>query len=171
MLESLPRKLIIVANRSQIKPNSYRYTSVKHTSLFLQISVKLYKLLVIKGTGLNKGHNTTLLMLQVSYTKNVLIYLFVRVLDATPRDFCHMLHIIHCPLILYQFTFMRQVLDRALRDLYHLLKHVERTETDAVLLTHTDRGLEVLDKFMKDFLFPEQTLTKKISVLDPPGQS
>ncbi|XP_066278108.1 transport and Golgi organization protein 6 homolog [Branchiostoma lanceolatum] len=58
-----------------------------------------------------------------------------------------------------------KVLDNVLRDLYRLLKHTARVEKDDTTKTHVYIALEELDTIMKDFLFPKQTLEKKITVL------
>ncbi|XP_013416415.1 transport and Golgi organization protein 6 homolog [Lingula anatina] len=61
-----------------------------------------------------------------------------------------------------------KVLESELRDIYRLLKHVMTVETDDVIKLHAQMASEELETTMKSFLFPEQTFTKKISVLDPP---
>ena len=53
-----------------------------------------------------------------------------------------------------------------LREVYHLLKGVESTEEDALTRSHAQAALGALDTTMRQFLFPEQALSKKISVLD-----
>ncbi|KAI8479639.1 Transport and Golgi organization protein 6 [Branchiostoma belcheri] len=58
-----------------------------------------------------------------------------------------------------------KVLDAVLRDLYRLLKHTAQVEKDDTTKTHVYIALEELDTIMKDFLFPKQTLEKKITVL------
>lgn len=52
-----------------------------------------------------------------------------------------------------------------LKDLYHLLKHVVRLESDDVAKLHAQLALEELDEIMRNFLFPPQKLEKKVVVL------
>ena len=54
-----------------------------------------------------------------------------------------------------------------LRDFYRLLKHCQTVETDDVLQLHIELACREIDTFMKQFLFPVPTLTKRIHVLDP----
>jgi len=54
-----------------------------------------------------------------------------------------------------------------LRDLYQLLKHCLMVETDDVLCLHVQLACDEIDIFMKQFLFPAPSLTKRIHVLDP----
>ncbi|XP_077888708.1 transport and Golgi organization protein 6 homolog isoform X1 [Ictidomys tridecemlineatus] len=58
-----------------------------------------------------------------------------------------------------------EVLRDVLKDLYHLLKHVVRLESDDVAKLHAQLALEELDEIMRNFLFPPQKLEKKIMVL------
>ncbi|XP_036202052.1 transport and Golgi organization protein 6 homolog isoform X1 [Myotis myotis] len=58
-----------------------------------------------------------------------------------------------------------EVLRDVLKDLYHLLKHVVRSEPDDVARLHAQLALEELDEIMRNFLFPPQKLEKKIVVL------
>uniref|UniRef100_A0A8D2DAP4 Transport and golgi organization 6 homolog n=1 Tax=Sciurus vulgaris TaxID=55149 RepID=A0A8D2DAP4_SCIVU len=58
-----------------------------------------------------------------------------------------------------------EVLRDVLKDLYHLLKHVVRLESDDVARLHAQLALEELDEIMRNFLFPPQKLEKKIMVL------
>ncbi|XP_072038821.1 transport and Golgi organization protein 6 homolog [Amphiura filiformis] len=58
-----------------------------------------------------------------------------------------------------------QVLEGVMRDLYRQLKLAITVEKDDVLLLHAQLALEELDIIMKDYLFPKQTLSKKITVL------
>ncbi|XP_071502546.1 transport and Golgi organization protein 6 homolog [Diadema antillarum] len=60
-----------------------------------------------------------------------------------------------------------QVLDAVLRDVYRCLKQARGTTTDEVLLLHTQLALEELDLIMRNYLFPKQTLEKKITILHP----
>ena len=62
-----------------------------------------------------------------------------------------------------------QVLGTALKDLYQVLKQVSQTEKDDTVLLHVRMALEELDRIMKKFLFPLQSLAKKIHVLDSPN--
>lgn len=55
-----------------------------------------------------------------------------------------------------------------LRDFYRLLKHCHTVETDDdVLRLQVQLACDEIDAFMKEFLFPAPTLTKRIHVLDP----
>ena len=56
-----------------------------------------------------------------------------------------------------------------MKEVYQLLKHVERTEKDDTVKQHVHMALEALDQNMRKFLFPLQTLTKKLHVLDSPN--
>ncbi|XP_044519086.1 transport and Golgi organization protein 6 homolog [Gracilinanus agilis] len=58
-----------------------------------------------------------------------------------------------------------EVLRDVLKDLYRLLKHVARSEPDEAARLHAQLALEELDDIMRRFLFPPQTLEKKIVVL------
>ncbi|XP_019360908.1 PREDICTED: transport and Golgi organization protein 6 homolog [Gavialis gangeticus] len=58
-----------------------------------------------------------------------------------------------------------EVLRDVLRDLYRLLKWVVASERDQVTVLHAQLALEELDDIMRRFLFPPQTLEKKIVVL------
>ncbi|XP_036608684.1 transport and Golgi organization protein 6 homolog isoform X2 [Trichosurus vulpecula] len=58
-----------------------------------------------------------------------------------------------------------EVLRDVLKDLYHLLKHVVRSEPDEATQLHAQLALEELDEIMRSFLFPPQRLEKKIVVL------
>ncbi|XP_053127528.1 transport and Golgi organization protein 6 homolog [Hemicordylus capensis] len=58
-----------------------------------------------------------------------------------------------------------EVLRDVLLDLYRLLKSVVRCERDEVTVLHAQLALEELDGIMRQFLFPQQTLEKKIVVL------
>lgn len=58
-----------------------------------------------------------------------------------------------------------EVLRDVLKDLYHLLKHVVQLEPDDVARLHAQLALEELDEIMRNFLFPQQKLEKKIVVL------
>ncbi|VDI13675.1 Hypothetical predicted protein [Mytilus galloprovincialis] len=60
---------------------------------------------------------------------------------------------------------MLQVLESVLRDLYHLLKLTLKTEKEEKVKDHILLSLNELDDIMKDYLFPKQTLKKKIIVL------
>ncbi|XP_063440980.1 transport and Golgi organization protein 6 homolog [Mytilus trossulus] len=60
---------------------------------------------------------------------------------------------------------MLQVLESVLRDLYHLLKLTLKTEKEEKVKDHILLSLNELDDIMKDYLFPKQTLQKKITVL------
>lgn len=54
-----------------------------------------------------------------------------------------------------------------LRDFYRMLRHCQTVETDDVLRLHVQLAADEIDEFMKAFLFPASTLTKRIHVLDP----
>ena len=60
-----------------------------------------------------------------------------------------------------------QLLGGSLRDVYRLLKQVEATERDTLTQAHAQAALGELDSVMRAYLFPQETLTKKISILDP----
>ncbi len=51
-------------------------------------------------------------------------------------------------------------------DLYRTLKHVIRVDQNEAVLLHARLALDELDHVMRDYLFPTQTLTKRIHVLD-----
>lgn len=59
------------------------------------------------------------------------------------------------------------MLGPVLRDVYRLLKLLRSTEKDDGVLFHVQLAMDELDTIMNDYLFPKQTLTKKIHVLDP----
>ena len=58
-----------------------------------------------------------------------------------------------------------QVLDSMLKNLYRLLKKLLTTDTDAAVRLHANIALVQLDSVAREFLFPKQTLQKKIQVL------
>ncbi|XP_034282579.1 transport and Golgi organization protein 6 homolog isoform X1 [Pantherophis guttatus] len=58
-----------------------------------------------------------------------------------------------------------EVLRDVLLDLYRLLKFVVRCEQDEVTVLHAQLALEELDGLLRQFLFPPQTLQKKIEIL------
>eukprot|EP00731_Ephydatia_muelleri_P038312 Em0714g7a len=60
-----------------------------------------------------------------------------------------------------------ELLGGSLRDVYRLLKQVEATERDTLTQAHAQAALGELDSVMRAYLFPQETLTKKISILDP----
>ena len=58
------------------------------------------------------------------------------------------------------------VLGDSLHDIYHLLKHVEEErEGDELTRTHARAALGELDRVMRDWIFPQQTLSKNITIL------
>ncbi|XP_071959551.1 transport and Golgi organization protein 6 homolog [Antedon mediterranea] len=57
------------------------------------------------------------------------------------------------------------VLESSLLDLYRSLKHILATENDDVVKLHAELALNEMDLFMREYLFPKQTLSKKIVVL------
>lgn len=59
-----------------------------------------------------------------------------------------------------------QVLGDGLPEVYRLLKQVERREMDELTRAHAQAALGELDTIMRELLFPQQTLAKKITVLD-----
>lgn len=67
------------------------------------------------------------------------------------------------------FCCLLQVLDSALRDLYKMLKHVYTVEKDDTVKLHITMALKQLHQIMTDFLFPKQTLTKRISITQSPN--
>jgi hypothetical protein len=60
-----------------------------------------------------------------------------------------------------------EVLQGSLKDFYRLLKRVVVMETDDIVVSHAQSALQVLDRIMRELLFPQQTLTKKISIVSP----
>ncbi|GCC16806.1 hypothetical protein chiPu_0020401 [Chiloscyllium punctatum] len=58
-----------------------------------------------------------------------------------------------------------QILDEVLQDLYRLLKYVNQTDEDEVVVLHAQIALEELDHIVRRFLFPEEKLQKKIVIL------
>ena len=58
------------------------------------------------------------------------------------------------------------MLQDILLDLYRTLKAVENQTVDELTKDHALDALAELDEILRSFLFPEQNLTKKISVLD-----
>ena len=62
---------------------------------------------------------------------------------------------------------MSQVLGSLLTEFYRLLKHTLVVDKDDVVKLHVQLALEELDVVARDFMFPKQTLTKRIHVLDP----
>lgn len=58
-----------------------------------------------------------------------------------------------------------QVLGDSLRDVYRLLKQVEGSERDELTRAHAQAALGELDRVMREWIFPQQTLEKKISIL------
>ena len=67
----------------------------------------------------------------------------------------------------HQLKLILQILESAIKDLYKLLKHVASTEKEQSVLIHVHLALQELDGIMRELLFPKQTLTKRIRVLDP----
>ncbi|XP_074646792.1 transport and Golgi organization protein 6 homolog [Tubulanus polymorphus] len=61
-----------------------------------------------------------------------------------------------------------KILDSILRELYRLLKLIATTEKEETVLIHVGLALEELDEIMKNFLFPKQSLSHQIYVLDAP---
>ena len=58
------------------------------------------------------------------------------------------------------------VLGDSLRDVYHLLKRVEgESHRDELTKTHARAALGQLDHVMREWIFPQQTFSKKITVL------
>ena len=49
--------------------------------------------------------------------------------------------------------------------MYQLLKLVEAVDTDIVTRTHAQVALGELNSITREYLFPEQTFTKRIQVL------
>ena len=59
------------------------------------------------------------------------------------------------------------VLGESLRDIYRLLKQVEgEGGRDELTRTHARAALGELDRVMRDWAFPQQTLSRKITILD-----
>ena len=65
------------------------------------------------------------------------------------------------------FPLFPQVLETTLRDVYRLLKLVNVSEREEMVRVHVQLALEELDTIMREQLFPKQTFTKRIRVLDP----
>ena len=61
------------------------------------------------------------------------------------------------------------MLDSVLRDFYRLLKRVTTIERDEVVKLHAIMALEELNIVMTQFLFPPQTLEKRIGVTSSPN--
>ena len=59
-----------------------------------------------------------------------------------------------------------QVLDSVLLDLYRLLKLIVTTEKDEKVRLNANLALNELEDTMKDYVFPQQKLEKRIRVLD-----
>ena len=58
------------------------------------------------------------------------------------------------------------ILEDSLRDVYRLLKCVEgERERDDLTRAHAQAALGQLDSVMKDWVFPQQKLTKNITIL------
>jgi hypothetical protein len=55
-----------------------------------------------------------------------------------------------------------------MQNFYRMLKYVGSVEKDDVVRLHVQLAREEIDCFMKEFLFPQQNLVKRIHVLDPP---
>ena len=58
------------------------------------------------------------------------------------------------------------MLGDSLGPVYSLLKQVEGTDPDPLTQTHAQAALGELDTAMRRSIFPPQTLSKKISILD-----
>ena len=61
-----------------------------------------------------------------------------------------------------------KTLSGLLSKLYKLLKQTMKSNKDELVQMHVQMALGELDALMKDFLFPKQTLSVNIRVLDPP---
>ena len=57
------------------------------------------------------------------------------------------------------------ILGESLRDIYRLLKQGEGGR-DELTRTHARAALGELDRVMRDWAFPQQTLSRKITILD-----
>ncbi|XP_033117179.1 transport and Golgi organization protein 6 homolog [Anneissia japonica] len=57
------------------------------------------------------------------------------------------------------------ILESSLLNLYRTLKLTLRTESDDVVKLHAELALQEMDIFMREYLFPKQSLSKKIIVL------
>ena len=55
-----------------------------------------------------------------------------------------------------------------MQNFYRMLKHVSTVEKDDVVRLHAHLAREEIDTFMKDLVFPQQNLVKRIHVIDPP---
>ena len=58
-----------------------------------------------------------------------------------------------------------QVLEEVMKDIYRSLRLALSIEKDDIIRLHCQLALEEIDIIMRDFLFPKQSLTKKIIVL------
>lgn len=58
-------------------------------------------------------------------------------------------------------------MDSVIKDLYKLLKHSLTVEKEDSIKLHVTLALNELDTIMRELLFPQQKLEKKIRVLDP----
>jgi hypothetical protein len=58
------------------------------------------------------------------------------------------------------------VLDDSILDLYRILKRCLNKTDDDVFAMHAQHAYQHLDELMKNFLFPKQTLTKEIKLLN-----
>ncbi len=59
-----------------------------------------------------------------------------------------------------------QVLGDSMREVYRLLKQVLDTERNELTRTHAMAALGELDIVMRNLLFPQPLLSKKITILD-----
>ena len=58
------------------------------------------------------------------------------------------------------------ILGDSLRDVYHLLKRVEgESLRDELTRTHARAALGQLDHIMREWIFPQQTFSKQITIL------
>lgn len=78
---------------------------------------------------------------------------------------------LHYKLKIYKSFYFLQTIGSVLKDIYSQLKIVVNYEKDEVTLNYALAGLNELDAIMKDYLFPEQELKKKIQVLKPSGST
>ena len=57
-------------------------------------------------------------------------------------------------------------MESIITNLYRLLKRTHTIEKDDVVQLHIQMALDELDRITRDLLFPKETFTKKIRILD-----
>jgi hypothetical protein len=66
------------------------------------------------------------------------------------------------------YYFAPQILAESLKDLYRLLKITLQLEKDELVLLHGRLAMDELDTVVREFIFPEQKLEKKINIISAP---